>query len=121
MTPEQKRKLERMIWMQRLKVLVPSVALVLLLGGVYVWVMAEKFSQVDVTTRTHLVAGTVTETPRLTGRRGGFLVHVRLPDGEEVDAASRLPQPPHAGEHVELRAASHKSGRVTYALVRLVD
>lgn len=121
MTPEQKRKLERMIWMQRLKVLVPSVAVVLVLGGVYAWVMAEKIARVDAVTQTHVVAGTVEGTPRITGRRGAFQVHVRLQDGNEVDVSSRLPQPPHNGEHVELRASDHESGRITYALMRLVD
>jgi hypothetical protein len=121
LTPEQKRKLERMIWMQRLKVLVPSVAVVLVLGGVYVWVMAEKIAQVDAVTDTHTVSGMVEGMPRLTGRRGAFQFHVRLQDGSEVDVASRLPQPPHDGERVELRASDHKSGRVTYAVLRLVD
>lgn len=121
MTPEQKRRLDRMVWMQRLKILVPSVAVVLILGGAYVWVLAEKIGRVDAVTETHLVAGTVAGTPRLAGRSGAFRVHVRLRDGSEVDADSRLPQPPHDGERVELRASGHKSGRVTYALVRLVD
>lgn len=121
MTPEQKRKLERMIWTQRLKVLVPSVLVVALVFGGFAWMTARQAARVDRTVESHLVAGEVVGTPRITGRRGGFLVHVRLGDGKEVDALSALSTPPVAGESIELRAAAHKSGRVTYSVVRLVN
>lgn len=121
MTPEQARQLERMIWKQRLKVLLPSVAAVLLVFGAFAWITAEKAERVDRTLKSRLVAGKVVGGARLTGRRGGFLVHVRLNDGSEVDALSALPQPPVDGEAVELRASAHASGRVTYQVVRLVN
>jgi hypothetical protein len=121
MTPEQKKQLDRAILMQRLKVIIPSVIVVALVFGGYAWVTAEKVARVDRTVESYTVAGHVAGAARLTGRRGAYRLHVRLDGGGEVEAVSALPQPPHDGEAVELRVATHASGRVTYQVVRLVN
>lgn len=121
MTPEQKKQLDRMILMQRLKIIVPSVAVVLVIFGIITWMTAARTDRIDTTVEQHTVAGQVVGTARLTGRRGGFQIHVKLDDGKEVEAISALPQPPYPGEEVELSAATHASGKVTYKVVRLKD
>lgn len=121
MTPEKARKLQRLIWMQRLKLWGPLVAIVLAVFGGFVWATAEKAARVDPTVEIHMVGGEVMRASRVPGRGGGFRVHVRLEGGKEVDALSRLPRPPYAGEPVKLRAAAHESGRVTYTVARLPE
>jgi hypothetical protein len=121
MTPEQKKKLDRMVLLNRLKIIVPSIAVVVIMFGIIVWMAAMRNARVDATVERHVVAGHIVGTARLTGRRGGYQVHVRLDDGQEVDAVSALQQPPYPGEAVELNAAIHASGRVTYNIVRLMN
>lgn len=119
MTPEQKKQLDRIILVSRLKVFVPMVATAAIVLGAVVWMTAAKISRTDATLERHPVAGQVAGVARLAGRRGGFQVHVKLDKGGEVDAVSALAQPPYNGEAVELDAATHASGRITYKVVRL--
>lgn len=119
MTPDQKRQLDRMIRMQRLKVVVPLVAAAVIVCGAIVWMTAARTARLDATVERHAVTGHVLGKAVLTGRRGGFQVHVRLDDGHEVDAVSQMRQPPYPGEAIELAASTHASGRVTYQVVRL--
>jgi hypothetical protein len=121
MTPGQKKQLDRIILMHRLKIIVPSIAVAAVMFGTIAWIMTAQTARIDATLEHHKVAGHVVGAARLTGRRGGFKVHVKLDDGREVDAMSGVPQPPYAGEAVELDAATHASGRVTYSVVRLVN
>lgn len=121
MTPEQKRRLDMLIWSQRLKVLVPSVIVVLLLLGGFAWMSIWRSNRVDRIVENHIVVGKVTGIARLAGRRSKLVIHVHLADGNDADATTYLVEPPAAGKDVELRAATHASGQVTYSLVRLID
>ncbi|MEC9368340.1 MAG: hypothetical protein VX871_06550 [Pseudomonadota bacterium] len=119
MTPDQVRQLNRMIWQRRLRMCALPVAAIVGVLGLYGWLAGAKMSKVDRVVEAHEVGGEVMSAARLTGRKGGFMVHVRLAGGKEVDAYSQLPLPPLAGEAVELREAAHASGRVTYDVVRI--
>lgn len=119
MTPEQIRQLNRMILRQRLWRWGPVVLAGIAIFGAYTWLTAEKLARIDQVVESHQVEGEVTAAARLTGRKGGFMVHVRLPGGEEVDAYSQLVEPLHAGERVALRAISHASGRTTYDVMKV--
>lgn len=121
MTPEHKKQLDRMILMQRLKIIVPSIAAVAIVFAAITWISAIGTGKVDPAVEQHTVAGHVVGMARLTGRRGRFQVHVKLDGGREVDAVSALPQPPYPGEEVELSAATHESGKVTYNVVRFIN
>lgn len=121
MTPEQARRLNRIVWLDRLRRLGPAVLGLLLLAGGFAFLTGERLSRVDRTLEAHTVGGEVVAAVRMAGRQGGFQVHARLDDGREIDAASRLSQPPFPGERVEIRAASHSSGKVTYDVVRLLN
>ncbi|MGD9866945.1 MAG: hypothetical protein AB7U38_02990 [Hyphomicrobiales bacterium] len=119
MTPEQTRQLNRMIRRQRLWKWGPVFAAAIAIFGGYSWLTAEKLARVDQVVETREMEGEVTDAARLTGRKGGFAVHVRLPGGEEVDAYSQLAEPLHAGEHVAIRSIAHASGRTTYNIVKV--
>lgn len=121
MTPEQSRRLNRLIWQDRLKRLLPVAVIGVVLLGAMLYVGSLRIAAIDATLETHLIHGEVLGAARLAGRNGGFQVHARLDNGSEVDAVSTLPQPPYQGEEVEIRAAQHASGRTTYNIVKLLN
>lgn len=121
MTPEQARRLNRLIWADRLRRWGPTAIglAALLLGMAYL--MGEKLARIDTVVEAEVLHGRITDAARMAGRRGGFLVHARLDDGRDVEAISQLAQPPLEGEEAEIRAARHASGRVTYDVLRLLN
>jgi hypothetical protein len=121
MTPEQARRLNRLIWQERLKRWGPTVLLGAVVMGAIFYLAGERIARLDPTVETHVVQGEVISTAQLYGRTGVFRVNAKLSDGHEVDATSRLPQPPYQGEQVQMRAAAHASGRTTYDIVRLLN
>ena len=57
---------------------------------------------------------TVVSAERSLSRKGGYVVHVKLDDGKQIDAVSLLAFMPAPGSHAEVKMARHQSGLVTY-------
>ncbi len=112
------RRLNRLLWQERLKTWLPRVLILIIVAGGAIYLTAQRTARIDRTVESHIVAGKAMCWAKMAGRRGGFTVHVKLDGGDEIDATSLLPLPPVEGEHVEVRALSHVSGRVTYRVVR---
>ncbi|MEZ5923584.1 MAG: hypothetical protein R3D57_04285 [Hyphomicrobiaceae bacterium] len=114
MRADRERALMRLVWVERIKRWGIAVAAAAIIFGAYVFLTYERTSLIDKTIETATLDGTVVSADRSLSRRGGFTVHVRLDDGQEVDAVSFLAFMPAPGAHAEVRMARHQSGLITY-------
>ena len=119
MRPEMARKLQRAIWISRLKVYGPTLFLLALcvLGGGY-W-YSSRLASGDPTVNLVQITGTVTASNRVASRAAIYIVHVKLDDGNEVVADSTLTIIPVASDHVTLNKATHASGKMTYHVLQV--
>lgn len=111
MKPEARRELDRMLRRERLKRLVPAVALGVLVLGIFAYV----FIPCEVESREE-IAGTVISWSRpQTNVGAGFpVITVRLEDGTTVVAESRNNAAPNAGDEIKLQMTRYDSSRVSY-------
>lgn len=120
MRPDMARKLQRAIWMNRLKAYGPTVLFVMvcvIAGGFW---FNSRLASGDPTVSVVQTAGTVQATTRVASRAAIYIVHVKLDDGKEVDADSTLAVIPVANERVALNQARHASGKTTYHVTHVV-
>ncbi|HEX2839837.1 hypothetical protein [Hyphomicrobium sp.] len=113
MRDETRRKLERQLWLDRLKWIGAGLGLAAL-AGVGLWVTG-----LDATVETHHVPGVVATVGPLVGTttkaiEEGLAVDVKLDDGRLVHVMALKKTDPHVGDHVEVAEHVHGTGRVTY-------
>ena len=121
MRPALARRLERALWLQRLRTLGPTVLFLIVcvvLGG---YVFSQRLDRTDPTVSLTQISGTITEAHRVAGRAAVFVAHVRLDDGREVDADSVLATVLVPNERVSVSIARHASGKLSFHVVQIVN
>ncbi len=113
MRDETRRKLERQLWLDRLKWIGAGVGLAAF-AAVGLWVTG-----LDATVQTRHVPGVVAAVGPLVGTttkaiEEGLAVDVKLDDGHLVHVMALKKTDPHVGDHVEVAEHMHGTGRVTY-------
>lgn len=111
MRPEAQQELDRLLRRERLRRLVPTMAILAVIIGVCgYWFYPETL------TAERIVAGEViswTRPQSYTGA-GNALITVTLEDGRKVIASSKSGNAPNTGDGIKLRERSFESGRVEY-------
>ncbi len=114
MRDETKRRLDRQLFLQKVKwAAAGATVLCGLAVGLYL-------SGLDASVETHRVAGTVEAVGPLVGASSraiedGLGVDVRLDDGRHVHVAVLKTSDPHVGDRVDVAEHVHGSGRITYS------
>lgn len=114
------RKLTQLIWRERGKRLAVVLAISAVLIGGAVYFNHQRELRADPTVTVNSIEATVIEGVAR-GIRKGYIVHARVPDGREVDAWVSSGYAPAPGTHVILAEAHHKSGKLSYELIRTVQ
>ena len=114
MRADRERALTRLIWIERIKRSAIAVLAAGTIFGAYVFLTYERTTLIDQTVETAMLDGTVVSAERSLSRKGGYVVHVKLDDGKQIDAVSLLAFMPAPGAHAEVKMARHQSGLVTY-------
>jgi hypothetical protein len=114
MREETRRKLERALWIQRLKWVGGGVA-VLLCMAVGFW-----YTGLDASVETRHVAGVVKTIGPLNGGstksvEEGLAVDVTLDDGRLAHVMVLKANEPHVGDHVQIAEHIHGTGRTTFS------
>ncbi|HHK73950.1 MAG TPA: hypothetical protein ENJ57_02155 [Rhizobiales bacterium] len=121
MKPEVKKRLDHLIFMQRLKIGLIALALAIGVASLLIFVGYEQTVNIDkVIARTPL-RGEVLKVTRKGGRKGGYILQIRLKDGSSVQGFSRLPRIPFVGDHMTLMRATHESGQKSYLATGFVN
>jgi len=114
MRHDTKRKLDRLLWRRRAAWGGAGVALVVLIAGM-LWVEG-----LDATVEKHMIGGTVASVAALptsaTKSSGeGYSVDVKLDDGRHAVVFAKKDTNPAVGQHVEIAAHVHGTGRTTFS------
>jgi len=114
MREETRRKLERQLWMQRLKWIGGGLAAALVMGAGF-W-----FTGLDASVETKHVPGIVQHVGPVNGTNtssieNGLSVDVQLDDGRMAHVTVLREHEPHVGEHVEIAEHIHGTGRTTFS------
>jgi len=120
LSEENARRLNALVWRDRLKRIVPLVALAAVIVAVLTWLLVWQVEKSDATVDVKAHQATVLGIKRA-GTRGAAILHVHLDDGRDVDAVSVMRVDPQPGAHVVVNEARHSSGRVTYDVARLAN
>lgn len=113
MRDETRRRLERRLWLDRLKWMAAGFGIMAcVVGGLWL-------TGLDATVEAHRVAGVVESVGPLVGTttqaiEDGLAVDVKLDDGRLVHVMARKTTDPHVGDHVEVVEHVHGTGRVTF-------
>lgn len=113
MRDETRRRLERQLWMHRLKWVGAGAAVVVaVVGGMLL-------TGLDASVETRHVPGVIETIGPLVGTttkaiEEGLAVDVRLDNGQVVHVMVLKTTNPHVGDHVEVAQHIHGTGRVTY-------
>jgi hypothetical protein len=113
MRDETRRRLERKLWLDRLKWIAAGLVVAIgVAGGMWV-------SGLDASVETHRIAGVVESVRPLVGGttqsiEHGLSVDVRLGDGRLVHVNALKTTDPHVGDSVEVAEHVHGTGRVTF-------
>ena len=120
LSPENARRLSRLVWRDRARRWVPIIlAVVIGLGGL-AYVTELQVGRVDRTVGMTTHEATVLEIKN-NGARGAAVFHVHLDDGRDVDAVSTVRLTPVHGAHMIVVEARHASGRSTFDVKRLAE
>ena len=114
MREETRRRLERQLWMQRLKWVGGGLAVALVMG-IGFW-----FTGLDASVETRHVAGVVKSVGPLNGTstqgvEEGLAVDVTLDDGRLAHVMVLKTSEPHVGDHVQIAEHIHGTGRTTFS------
>ena len=113
------QKLSGLVWRERARKAGAGAAVVLLVVGGVIWFTSYRLGRADPTLEVHAVEATVSHKEG--GRLARYVFHAKLSDGREVDAVAPNGLPPPVGARVLLGEATHKSGRLTYDLIRVAE
>lgn len=114
MRTETKSKLDRLLFMRKVKWASAGLGVAIMLGtGLYL-------SGLDATVENRRVSGTVEKIGSYNGTntqgvQNGLAVDVRLDDGREAHVLVLKQTSPEIGQHVEVTEHHHGSGRTTYS------
>jgi hypothetical protein len=110
MRAETRRRLDQMLWRQRLKYAGIGAAVVLVLAAMF-W-----FTDLDTKVVDRNVAGTIEQVGPVNSKNAsqGLAVDVKLDDGRHVQVIALRSREPHVGERVEVVEHRHGTGRVTF-------
>jgi hypothetical protein len=110
MREETKRRLNRAIWLDRLKMIgtLASIAAALVFGFVLI--------DLDAYVENRRVTGTVEHIGALSSKNAASAVSVdvKLDDGRHVTVIALKTTDPHVGDHVTVSEHRHRTGRVTF-------
>ncbi len=114
MREETRRKLERQLWVQRLKWVGGGLAVAAIMG-IGFW-----YTGLDASVETHHVPGVVKSIGPLNGGstksvEEGLSVDVKLDDGRLAHVMVLKTTDPHVGDHVEIAEHIHGTGRTTFS------
>ena len=113
MRDETRRKLEKMLWRERLKkAALGAVALVAIAAYFVYEDYDEHVDNVRVPATIPAVAPLNIKSTRLVEE--GLSVEVALLDGRRVNVMALKTTNPHVGDHVEIMEHRHHTGRITY-------
>lgn len=113
MRTETKSKLDRLLFMRKVKWASAGLGVAIMLGaGLYL-------SGLDATVEDRRVSGTIEKIGSYNGTnsqgvQNGLAVDVRLDDGREAHVLVLKQTSPAIGQHVEVTEHHHGSGRTTY-------
>jgi hypothetical protein len=110
-----------MVWRERLRRLLAVIAGLVVLAGVFGFVLWHQLGRLDATVALQDHLGTVLGLEA--GGKGSAApaVRVHLDDGRDVDASSAPRIVPPNGAHVLVAEARHASGKVTYRVLRVSE
>lgn len=117
LSDDRARALSRLVWRERLRTVLPLVALAACGFAALTAYFSWQRSKADPAIAYADVHGTVLDVKRQT-LRSAAIVHVKLDDGRDVDAFSSLGMLLPPGTHVDIAAATHASGKLTYDITR---
>lgn len=114
MREETRRKLERQLWLERAKKVGIGVVVLALAGGLFIY--KDYDSHID----NLRVPGTVVAVGPLNANstkmvENGLSVDVKLDTGRKVNVYVLRKTEPHIGDHVQITAHHHQTGRTTYS------
>ena len=115
MRDDTRKRLERAIWLQRLKWAGVGLVLCLAVGAVF-WLEGR-----DATVETHKVAGVVEFVGPLSGKfkantaANNVAVDLKLDDGRLVHVSALKESAPKVGDRVEIAEHIHGTGRITFS------
>ncbi|MDA7949474.1 MAG: hypothetical protein MPJ78_18590 [Hyphomicrobiaceae bacterium] len=116
MDPDKQKRLNRLIWRQRLRSALPVVAIFGLLAALFVGLFWDEQDAVRETTTGRVASWS--RAPDETGN-GPFIVTVVLPDGARANATGSAAGPaPQVGQTIKLVRSETKSGRIRYRWMR---
>ena len=118
MKADVKKRLDRLILLQRLKYALVATGIIIAVSGFLLFVGYEQTVNIDKTVATTSIGGTVSQVRPGAGRKGGYRLKIRLDDGRSVAAVSFLPGFAFKGERVLLDEIVHKSGRKNFIVTR---
>jgi hypothetical protein len=114
MREETRKRLERTLWMQRLKWIGAGVGVLIFMAAGF-W-----YTGLDASVETRHVPGVVQSIGPLNGGstksiEEGLAVDVKLDDGRLAHVLVLKTSDPHVGAHVEIAEHIHGTGRVTFS------
>lgn len=115
MRHETKKRLERLLWIERLKKLAVAVAIVAAIAVAFV------YENLDSTITNTEAEGTVTGFTPLISKSSvaeatGETVHVKLDSGRLIDVLALKTRHLKAGDRIKVVAHHHATGRTTHTL-----
>jgi hypothetical protein len=122
MKEDKKKRLDRLLLMQKLKYGAMGLGAAAILAGLMFFIGYETEKKVDPIVSRRTVSGAVMDARRGAGRRSGYRLIVRLDDGRSVKSFTPpyMSAIPYRGERVELYEEIHKSARKSWSFARLL-
>jgi len=122
MRPETKKKLDHIIFMQRLRYAAIAGGIGLALLAFMLFMAYQEEAAVDKVTATAAVHGEIIDARRGHGRNSVYKLIVKLDDGRSVKAVSLLSAgAPVHGDRIDLNEMTHQSGRRNYSVIRIIS
>lgn len=117
MSPENSRRLTRLVWRDRAGRWLPIFAAFAVGLAALAYVTELQVGRVDRTIEVKSHDATVLSIKN-SGARGVAVFRVHLDDGRDVDAVSAVRLTPAPGAHMVVTEAKHASGRSTFDVMR---
>ncbi len=112
MDEKSKAKLNRLLWRQRLRDVIPAAAISAAMLAIYMLFIYDNGAVEKATTQATVLSWSVAQTEK---GRGPFLIWVRLEDGTKVlVAANRNGRTPIIDDIIQIEKVKSKLGRVSY-------
>jgi hypothetical protein len=114
MREETRRKLNRALWLQRMKQVAVGIAAACLIGAYFVYEDYDaRIDNVRVPATVTAIAPLNIKNTKLVEE--GLSVEVALNDGRRINVMALKTTDPHVGDKVEITEHHHHTGRVTYS------